>query len=249
MKAEKHLFALFWSDLSAHCTGTKDFVARDSDLLHRITKVLRLEAGETFQLFNETHYATLTLDTKTFSSKNTVVASIDSVKPVQPIMPPIDLYPALLKKDDFETACSMAAALGARLIQPLITHKIQKNWLEDKDLARIQKIMIAACEQSKNFCIPTLKKPIKLADGLAELKTAKKLHLDVNGSPFFEVAQELRKTKPQSIALLCGPEADLTLEEQALLKTHEVEFVKLTPTTLKSVDAITIGLGALRSVL
>jgi len=45
-----------------------------------------------------------------------------------------------------------------------------------------------------------------------------------------------------------GPEGGLTKQEEDLLKENDFEFYVLTPTVLRSVEAVAVGLGSVRSI-
>jgi RsmE family RNA methyltransferase len=47
---------------------------------------------------------------------------------------------------------------------------------------------------------------------------------------------------------MVGPEGDLTHAEKEFLKEKNVVFCRLTPTVIRSKDALMIGLGVLRSL-
>ena len=53
----------------------------------------------------------------------------------------------------------------------------------------------------------------------------------------------------EKIVLIIGPEGDLTSDEQTALAEHHVLNMQLTPTVLRSFQAVTVALGALRSLL
>lgn len=250
MKDSRHLFAIYYDGLATHQNhDASTIMIEDKELHHRIVKVLRLREGETIDLFDGKLAIQVKLNAQTFTTKKVLHGSIVHRKNVEPCKPLITLYPSLLKRDDFEHVCSMAAVLGAHSIQPIITEKSHRNWLSEKDYTRLHKIMIAACEQSKNFYIPALNQPLPFETTLQAMQVHPSLYFDPTGNDFLETLKTLSMQRPEKLCLAWGPEGDLTLQEKELLRAHKISFVRLTPMILKSVDAITISLGALRSVL
>lgn len=131
------------------------------------------------------------------------------------------------------------------------TQKTQKGLAgSEKEFERLHRIIVAAAEQSKNFCFPTLHPPVPLERSLNLLQEGDTfIHFDPTGLPMFAVAQQLKNAPQTRTFLMIGPEGDLTSEEQVLIKKHNAIFCALTPTVLRSVQALAIGAGLIRSIL
>ncbi len=75
--------------------------------------------------------------------------------------------------------------------------------------------------------------------------TAKKIFFDPEGMPLKELLATLN---PEETLVGCtGPAGDLTHEEKSWLREQGFEFCALTPTVLRAEQALTVGLGVLRS--
>ena len=77
---------------------------------------------------------------------------------------------------------------------------------------------------------------------------AKKVFFNIDGKPAFDLLKHVHENHIKKIMLIFGPEGGLTEEEITLLKSDNFEFYALTPTVLRSVEAVAVGLGSLRSV-
>jgi 16S rRNA (uracil1498-N3)-methyltransferase len=204
-------------------------------MISRFTNVLRLRPGDDLILFDEQNNAHAVLES---ASKKEASFSIQDSTANKQIEPAIRIALPLLKKDAFAEAIYNITELGGTEIQLLDTEKAQRSWGGDKEMERLKRITIAAAEQSKNFAMPTILPPISLEQLLQQEGSF--LFCDVHGKSISELVQ----IGPTTIII--GPEGDLSDSEKDLLNKHNVEFYRLTPTILRSVQAVTLALGYLR---
>jgi 16S rRNA (uracil1498-N3)-methyltransferase len=128
-----------------------------------------------------------------------------------------------------------------------MTAKVQRTW-QQRELARLQKIIIAAAEQSKNFSFPTIKEPISLDDISESDDTVYRVFADPKGKSLLEVMNDISTACIKKIHVLVGPEGDLTEEEKKQAQKSSFVFCRLTPTILKSSQAMSILAAACRSL-
>ena len=140
-----------------------------------------------------------------------------------------------------------AAQLGVTSIVPLQTTKAHALPFSAKETERLFKIMIAACEQAKQFAIPQLKNPISLKEAVEDYQAERQLVFDSTGKSCASFFSSLKI--PASLTVAFGPEGGLTDEELATLEEASFEKVQLTPTILRSEDAPLLGIGLLRSLI
>jgi 16S rRNA (uracil1498-N3)-methyltransferase len=245
---EKHTFALWYSTLSsllAQLPGRSTRVLGDETVVHRITHVLRLSAGDQIILFDDEVHAQCVVEK---IDKKSIVARIVTVNNNVRTGIPVTVLLPVLKKDDHDAALYSLAALGVETIQLLRTEKTQRAAHGAHELERAHKIVRGAAEQSKYFCSPIIKAPITLNDYLA--------HHHTPGS-FAMVAdpegQSMRVTiidhKLASRAtILVGPEGGLTSAERELVAQHGFIACRLTETILKAEHAVSLLAGIVRSV-
>lgn len=235
----KHIFSLYYHALH-NVISEKEFAFKDPELWTRLIKVLRLRPNEEFILFNKTHNALLRTSSDILLNKRIVCGTVEKVESNKPTTSTITLYLPILKKEAFEDALYVAAEVGVQAIVPVITEKSQSD-IGEKEKARLEKIIIAACEQAKNFFIPELLSPILLSSIIFD---GTKIGFCEDGAPVETLIPSL-KTSP--LAVILGPEAGFTDNEKTILLQNGFCFYKLTPTILRSRDAVTIGLGLIRS--
>jgi 16S rRNA (uracil1498-N3)-methyltransferase len=225
----KHLFAVHIDKIATH----------DAGLFHRLNQVLRIDRGEQVILFDDTHQALATI---TDYRQKTVHFSLDTKVLIQRLRPEIHWLLPLLKREAFEQAIYALCEMGATSIYPIKTAKATKAWGSEKDYARARTIMIAAAEQSKQFALPVLHRITELTTWHA---TGEKIFFDPEGTPLKEVLGTLKAAGP--IYGMTGPEGDLTEEEKSYLHEQGFVFCALTPTVLRAQQAISVGLGIVRS--
>lgn len=245
MRDAGHEFALFVSGISNLDMQTEQYIIEDKQLVHRISRILRLHPDDNLILFDS--YIHLAVRVGSIEKKR-IVCTVKSIEKNRVIMPYITVWLPLLKREAFEQAIYSLVELGVNEIQLVHVAKEQRYWHGAKELTRIQNIMVAAAEQSKNFSIPQVHEP-KILDQLQGAKDCPHLFFDVKGEPLLEVVQTLRKDKHNRYVLLVGPEGDLTESEKYQLQQASFRFVYLTPTVLRAQQALVVGVGALRSLL
>jgi len=245
---ESHIFSIFYPNLTTMISQDPkktEYEIVDPTICHRITKILRLHTGESFILFDtelHTHCTIIKAEKKLL---------INCQKPVSNkiLTPHITVLLPLLKREAFEEAIYSVVELGANVIQPIITQKTHQSWGNPKEYDRILRIIHAAAEQSKQYAIPKLaENPIpfhQLGVMLAAIDAT--IFFDPAGDRLIDIVKKIQYI--ENIVLIVGPEGDLTEEEKAALSTGETYFCQLTPTILRAQQAITVGLGSIRSLI
>ena len=242
-----HEFALYSAGLSGQ--GLKEgqeLILEEKELIHRITHVLRLTEQGAFILFDRHVHVRCIITTV---SKKTVTVIITSYTANQRLMPSMTILLPLLKRDALEEAIYTLVEVGATQIQLVTTTKAWQKWHGQKERLRLEQIAIAAAEQSKQYAFAQLKPPINFAQALEAYQSDVRLAFVVDGQPLFEVITQLRDSEPKHLVVSVGPEADFTEQERFELKQQQFILTRLTPTVLRARQAVTVGVGALRSLL
>jgi 16S rRNA (uracil1498-N3)-methyltransferase len=151
-----------------------------------------------------------------------------------------------LKKQALEEAVYGLVECGVSSIYLLDTDKVQRDWGGDKEYERLYKICIAAAEQSKNYAMPQIHKPISLNEFIKQHAAYTKLFFDPAGA---SIMATISDRKHENICCIVGPEGDLTESEKDLLRTQQFNFCHLTPTILRAQQAVVVAVGALRSII
>lgn len=240
---EKHEFAFFCKDLLSSVSVQSVYTVTDSDIVHRMVHVVRIEVGDIVVLFNEAVAVAVRIENLL---KKSVVCTVVTVRDMQPLLPEIHWYLPLLDRTAFDDAVYILTSMGATTITPLITEKSDKRFV--RPVERLERIMIAAAEQSKQLVLPTIK-PVEqfLSSGLLNAGNGTIIFFDPEGIPAFDVMTSLRKNNVGSLTCVIGPEGDLTVEEKAILRKQGTTFCALTPTILRAEQAVTVAMGMLRS--
>lgn len=245
----RHEFAFYvekFSSLVKHAQSGHIFVVQDPELTHRLNHVVRMHQEQSCVLFDENCHAQAVL--RGYHGKKSVEFMLHVLEQNQILQPCIIALLPLLKREAFEDACYNLVELGTQVIQPVITQKIHRSWGGAKEMERLRKICIAASEQSKNYRVPKLCDPITFEQVL-NYKADALLYCDPEGIALWNAAGSLRMSKPQNIAVMIGPEGDLTEHEKERLAQSGFTFCALTPTILRSYQAISLMVGGLRSLL
>lgn len=244
--SEKHLFALYSPlfFLSQSAIPGDHISCKNEELWTRITKIIRLEVGEHVIIFNDHHHVTLKLTHDNFSKKNYLSGIIVQYAAHKKLSPELILYQGITKKPAYEEICYAAAQLGISRIIPVKTAKSQRMWEGSREHERLRKIMIAACEQSKQFILPQLEEPATITQ-ICATAHGNKLLFDQGGMNILDAVA----TRESVISCLIGPEGGITQEERILLEKNNFNTVNLTPTVLRAQDAAQIALGALRCII
>lgn len=245
--ANKHLFALH-VPFSLPVKVGESFQIADPESWQRIVKILRLREGEQVILFNGQTHIILYLIRLAFNPKQPlIVGEVVESYSSTPLSPHITLLQGIPKKAVLEEIVYNAAQLGVTSIVPLQTTKAHALPFSAKETERLFKIMIAACEQAKQFAIPQLKNPISLKEAVEDYQAERQLVFDSTGKSCASFFSSLKI--PASLTVAFGPEGGLTDEELATLEEASFEKVQLTPTILRSEDAPLLGIGLLRSLI
>lgn len=246
-----HEFAFYSEAVQhMHSESTLDmFELTEPELVHRITFILRLSRGDRLVLFDRLHHVRATV--VNIELKKSVLLQINAVEQNKRLTPAIHWLLPLLKREAFEEALYSLTELGVSSIQPIITQKTTRFWGGEREIVRSVKMLLSAAEQSKQFVIPKLHPLIPLDLWILRVQSVptSKLFFDPSGIPLSEALALIEHNKSSEIVACAGPEGDLTYTEKMLLTDQGFIFTGLTPTILRAQQAITVGLGALRSLL
>lgn len=243
----RHEFALYYSELTAHIQKNKNqLILTDQEIMHRIIRVLRLHAGEDFTLFDQQHNALVKLDS---IGKKELGITILTLQNNKILIPQITFFLPILKREAFESALYSLVEVGVNTIQLITTEKTQRT-VTTHELARAERTIIAAAEQSKNFNVPNLLPPINFTEcvSLLHKESGLKIFFDPEGIPLYNQVTIAREKRTENISLMIGPEADLTPTEKKQLQEAGISFCALTPTILRACQAAALGGAIFRSI-
>ncbi len=207
-----------------------------SDEAQHCGRVMRKQPGDSIEIFDGA--GRVAVCEITHVSKSEVQARITSESRVEPFQTSIHLLPALIKAEPFEWLLEKAVELGAASIQPIITERtvIHLDAAQtEKKLAKWRRHMIESAKQCHTPFVPELHAPISLAYGV-KIQAGLKL-IPALSEHTRTLKQALPSSRPNSVAVLIGPEGDFTAEEEALAFGAGFVPVTLGPLVLRAETA------------
>lgn len=239
IQEQRHQFAFGFNDMFKLQEVDSSITLDDAEIVHRVFRVVKLSVNEKFVLFNQSYHAIVELLSV---CKKSLTLRVLSHEQNNQLKPKITFLLPLLKRDALEASVYSLAELGVNEIQLVATEKSRKK-LTDKEMLRLQKVVVAAAEQSKHYAYPDIRVAESLDQSFKSLYQERdKIVFDVDGQSFFDIRQKFSK----DMYLIVGPEGGLTQEELLLLKEHEFITVRLTQTVLRALQAVAVSSSLFR---
>ena len=214
---------LFFSEiLSANMTGKLD-----KSQSHYLTKVMRINIGKNFSLFNqngewEARITNITKGIVEFSAIKKI-RSNDNEKEIWLAFAPIKL-------NYLNLMIQKATELGVSKFIPILTERTIVRKINEK---RLNKIIIEASEQSNRLKVPKLEEVIKLDNFLKFNQKTKIIFGDLNTNN-----NKLTVKNTEPLCILIGPEGDFSSKErEKILKLKNIIPLKINKNILRSETA------------
>jgi 16S rRNA (uracil1498-N3)-methyltransferase len=222
-------------------SATGEQLTFTGDEAHHATSVRRLRAGDTLVLF----------DGKGLSAQATLVALRDRGRTLDlklgertshaPPSPAVHLACALPKGDRLATLLDMATQLGISSFTPLeCTHSVVPP--SAAALARMRRISLEACKQSRRTWLPRIDEPADVAAVVDRSRVAG--HRLVLAHPGGRVWSALTPAASKALTILVGPEGGFTEEEAGRARAAGAEIVALGEAILR-IETAAVALLAL----
>ena len=199
----------------------------DKSQSHYIYKVMRVGIGQTFSLFNKNGEWEAKIENyKDQAVDFLVIKKIRSNENNKEIW----LAFAPIKLNYLNLMLQKATELGVTKLIPILT---ERTIVRKINLARINKIVIEAAEQSNRLDIPKIEKLIKFKNFLKENKNTNIIFGDLNTN---NVKFDFKDEKP--VCVLIGPEGDFTEDERSMiLNQKNITPIKINENILRSETA------------
>jgi 16S rRNA (uracil1498-N3)-methyltransferase len=236
-----HQFAFYYENLSNILLKDIDITIICDDLYHRFKNVLRMKQDDQCIIFNRIERITF-IFTK-LEGKNRILGSWKNRKKNEELQPKITFILPLLKIDALSESVYSLAEVGVTNIQLILTDKTQMPYSE-KLFDKLQRVVIAAAEQSKMYAFPKILPPIILDEWLSLNHGGLKFYFDIIGISFAQWYKPI--DNDQHYYLLVGPEGDFTQAEKDKLYKSEFVACLLTSTVLRSVRSVSLVSGLFR---
>ena len=199
----------------------------DKSQSHYIYKVMRVGIGQTFSLFNKNGEWEAKIENyKDKAVDFLVIKKIRSNENNKEIW----LAFAPIKLNYLNLMLQKATELGVTKLIPILT---ERTIVRKINLARINKIVIEAAEQSNRLDIPKIEKLTRFKNFLKENKNINIIFGDLNTN---NVKFDLKDEKP--VCVLIGPEGDFTEDERSMiLNQKNITSIKINENILRSETA------------
>jgi 16S rRNA (uracil1498-N3)-methyltransferase len=210
---------------------------------HHISQVLRLKPGAQIEFF--THEGTIYTATLTNTTRNLVTALIEKEKSCSTsINPcPLTLIQAIPKGKKMDTIIQKATELGASQVMPVTTRYCDTKSVQDKQLARWQRIMLEACKQSHRPNIMHITPSLSLEEIDFRPFRHRILALENEHN---SIQYDFFKNAPGAICLCIGPEGGWHQQEIEYLQHHGCTPVSLGNNILRSETASISGIAIIQ---
>ena len=199
----------------------------DKSQSHYIYKVMRVGIGQTFSLFNKNGEWEAKIENyKDQAVDFLVIKKIRSNENNKEIW----LAFAPIKLNYLNLMLQKATELGVTKLIPILT---ERTIVRKINLARINKIVIEAAEQSNRLDIPKIEKLTKFKNFLKENKNTNIIFGDLNTN---NVKFDFKDEKP--VCVLIGPEGDFTEDERSMIFNQKnITPIKINENILRSETA------------
>jgi 16S rRNA (uracil1498-N3)-methyltransferase len=200
------------------------FEVHNESLVHQLSRVLRVQEGDTIALFNGdgSDY----LCTIEHFTKDSISVLCEQVNAVSVVRPYLTIGLAAVRKDRFEWALEKLTELGVACIVPLTTERTERGVVNSE---RAKKIILEAAEQCGRADIPVLHPESALRIFLDQHVDALVCHMDG------EVSLELLETDPMTV--LIGPEGGWSDSELMMFRDRHIKTISLGTHVLRAETA------------
>ena len=199
----------------------------DKSQSHYLSKVMRVNTGEKFSLFNQNGEWEAKIDK---IIKGIVEFSISKKIRSNTNEKEIWLAFAPIKLNYLNLMIQKATELGVTKFIPILTERTIVRKINEK---RVNKIIIEASEQSNRLKVPQLEEIIKLDNFLKFNQKTNIIFGDLNTN---NNKLNIKSTEP--LCILIGPEGDFTTQErEKILKLKNIIPLKINENILRSETA------------
>ncbi len=199
----------------------------DRSQSHYLSKVMRINIGENFSLFNQNGEWEAKVD-----NINKGIVEFTIMKKLRSANNEKEIWLAFapIKLNYLNLMIQKATEIGITRFIPILTERTVVRKLNEK---RINKIIIEASEQSNRLKVPTLDKLTKLDTFLKSNQNTNIIFGDLNTG---NKKIDLKSRDP--LCILIGPEGDFSIKERKnILKLKKIIPLKINDNILRSETA------------
>ncbi len=208
---------------------------------HHLTRVLRVEPGQQFEISD--NHAVYLAEVES-ARKDLVSFSVrEKVASAEPLVR-TTILPSLIRFEPLEWMLEKATELGVERVVPVQAGRSEKG-LEQaagKRMARWNRIVREASEQSRRARLPEISPPVPLSDAL-QMEAAYRYVLEEAEAPPILPALPADRRPGDLVALLVGPEGGWTDREREQIAAAGWRPVSLGPQILRAETAAIAALA------
>jgi 16S rRNA (uracil1498-N3)-methyltransferase len=205
---------------------------------HHLTRVLRVEAGQKFEISDNERAWLATVET---ARKDLVRFAVEEELPAGPELREVTLYLALIKFERFEWAVEKATELGVTRIVPFEASRSEQGLFAGahKRVDRWRRIAREASEQSRRLRAPEITLPARLP--FSDVSTHRVwLDEQPGATPLITV---FSLHPGDSVSLLVGPEGGWIDSERRKFAESGWQAASLGPSILRAETAVCAALA------
>jgi 16S rRNA (uracil1498-N3)-methyltransferase len=227
-------------------------------LAGQLCHVLRLRTGAHIVLLDGSGWA-YEVELQAVTPNRTVAHIVDKWQPQTEPRVRLVLYQALLKEHKFDWVLQKGTELGVTAFVPLITERavVRPAGAEETKLARWQRVVTEAAEQSGRARLPQVLPPLPFSQACAPPPMGTLAMLAWVSEGTFPLGQVLRTYGSEAhaagalkeVRLYIGPEGDFTLAEAASAQQAGIMPISLGPRILRTETAGLVAFAAILQAL
>jgi 16S rRNA (uracil1498-N3)-methyltransferase len=222
-------------------------VMLSADESHHLTRVLRLGPGDHVSVFDGRGHEFVA----EVSAIERSAVSLRLLEPAQPAAEPsvpITIVQAVLKGSSMDDVVRDATMLGASSIVPVLTSRVAIKSSAAGAAATVDRwnrIALASAKQCRRAVLPAVATPVPLTDWMRSADHDLRLILvEPTAGGGMTLRELLQHRKPQSVAVIVGPEGGWSPEELAAAREHQCVAMSLGALTLRA-DAVAAIAGSM----
>lgn len=215
------------------------------DDAHHLTRVLRVEAGQQFEVTDSHRVWLATIDV---ARRNLVQFSVLEELDAGPALPQVTLYLALIKFERFEWAVEKATELGVTRLVPVHAGRSEPGLAKGaaKRVERWRRIAKEASEQSRRASPPEIADPQTFAQAVQD-SSSNRIWLDENDR-VRPLLQTVALHPGDSTALMIGPEGGWTDSERVRFPEAGWQGASLGRAVLRTETAVCAALAVFAQI-
>jgi 16S rRNA (uracil1498-N3)-methyltransferase len=179
-------------------------------------------------------------------------ARITCLDPEQSFCVPFEVYQSLPDKERFELVLQKLTELGVARIVPLESQRsatLEERDAQQKKSHRWPDVISKASRQCRRAMLPELLSMHTFTEALARAASAELKLMLYEGGAAWSFTEGIGSFRPQSIALLIGPEGGFTQEEVQQAQAEGFLPVSLGPRILRTETASIVAVALAQSYL